>query len=145
MCYLLRTWGSSCISEETGWPLFPPVNCPSYPLSQLLYNLYLGTRPWPHISPSPLLPFLKVKVKVLVTQSSPTLRDPWTVAHQAPLSMGFSRQEYWSGLPFPPLGILPDQGIEPGSSALQADSLSSELARKSPLTTPLTIRNPSLS
>ena len=52
---------------------------------------------------------------------------PWTVAHQAPLSMGFSQQEYWSRLPFPPLGVLPDQGIEPGSSPLQADSLPSEL------------------
>jgi len=40
---------------------------------------------------------------------------PWTVAHQAPLSMGFSRQEYWSGLPFPSPGGLPDQGIEPRS------------------------------
>ena len=47
----------------------------------------------------------------------------WTVAHQAPLSMGFSRQEYWSGLPFPSLGNLPDQGIEPTSPAWQADSL----------------------
>ena len=37
---------------------------------------------------------------------------PWTAAHQAPLSMGFSRQEYWSGLPFPPLGYLPDTGIK---------------------------------
>ena len=46
--------------------------------------------------------------------------------HQAPLSMGFSRQEYWSGLPFPSPGDLPDPGIEPGSPALQADSLSSE-------------------
>ena len=51
---------------------------------------------------------------------------PWTVAHQAPLSMGFSIQEYWSGLPFPPLGDLPDPGIETGSPALQADSLPSE-------------------
>ena len=42
---------------------------------------------------------------------------PWTVAHQAPLSMGFPRQEYWSGLPFPTRGHLPDPGIEPGSSA----------------------------
>ena len=50
---------------------------------------------------------------------------PWTVAHQAPLSMGFSRQEYWSGLPFPSLGDLPDPGIKPGSPAWQADSLSS--------------------
>ena len=51
---------------------------------------------------------------------------PWTVAHQAPLSMGFSRQEYWSGLPFPSRGDLPDPGIEPGSPALQADTLLSE-------------------
>ena len=51
---------------------------------------------------------------------------PWTVACQAPLSMGFSRQEYWSGLPFPSPGDLPNPGIEPGSPALQADALSSE-------------------
>ena len=43
---------------------------------------------------------------------------PWTVAHQAPLSMGFSRQDYWSGLPFPSPGDLPDPGIEPTSPAL---------------------------
>ena len=48
---------------------------------------------------------------------------PWTVAaHQAPLSMGFSRQEYWSGLPCPPPGDLPNPGMEPRSPALQADS-----------------------
>ena len=51
---------------------------------------------------------------------------PWTIAHQTPLSMGFSRQEYWSGLPFPSPGDLPNPGIEPGSPALQADALSSE-------------------
>ena len=51
----------------------------------------------------------------------------WTVVRQAPLSMGFSRQEYWSGLPFPSPGDLPNPGIEPGSPALQADSLPSEL------------------
>ena len=50
----------------------------------------------------------------------------WTVAHLAPLSMGFSRQEYWSGLPFPSPGDLPDPGIEPRSPALQADALTSE-------------------
>ena len=55
---------------------------------------------------------------------------PWTVAHQAPPSMGFSRQEYWSGLPFPSPGDLPDPGIEPGSPALQADALTSEPAGK---------------
>ena len=46
----------------------------------------------------------------------------WTVAHQAPLLMGFPRQEYWSGLLFPSSGDLPDPGIEPGSPELQADS-----------------------
>ena len=51
---------------------------------------------------------------------------PWTVACQAPLSMGFSRQEYWSGLPFPSPGDLPNPGIEPGSPTLQAEALSSE-------------------
>ena len=51
---------------------------------------------------------------------------PWTVAYQAPLSMEFSRQGYWSGLPFPAPGHFPDPGIESGSPALQADSLSSE-------------------
>ena len=51
---------------------------------------------------------------------------PWTVAYQASPSMGFSRQEYWSGLPFPSPGDLPDPGIEPGSPALEADTLTSE-------------------
>ena len=51
---------------------------------------------------------------------------PWTVAHQAPLSMVFSRQEYWSDLPCPPPGHLPNPGIKPSSLALQADPLPSE-------------------
>ena len=48
---------------------------------------------------------------------------PWTVAHQAPLSMGFSRQEYWNGLLFPSPGDLLDPGMKPGSPALQAESI----------------------
>ena len=56
---------------------------------------------------------------------------PWTVAYQAPLSMQFSRQEYWSGLPFTFPGDLPDPGIKPRSPALQADALPSELPGKS--------------
>ena len=56
---------------------------------------------------------------------------PWTIARQAPLSMGVFRQEYWSGLPCPPPGDLPDPGIEPGSPALQEDSLASESPGKS--------------
>ena len=54
----------------------------------------------------------------------------WTVAYQAPLSMGLSRQEYWSGLPFPSPGDLPNLGIEPRSPTLQADALPSELPGK---------------
>ena len=70
-------------------------------------------------------------VKVLVALSCPNLcAAPWTVAHQAPLSMGFSRQEYWSGLPFPSPGDLPDPGIKPRFPALEADSLLSELPGK---------------
>ena len=58
----------------------------------------------------------------LFTKSCLTVATPWAVAHQAPLSRGFSRQEYWSGLPFSSPGDLPDPGIEPTSLALQADS-----------------------
>ena len=60
---------------------------------------------------------------VSVAQLCLTLATPWTVARQAPLSMGFSRQEYWSGVPFPPPGDLPDPGIKPRSPALQVGSL----------------------
>ena len=55
---------------------------------------------------------------------------PWTAAHQAPQSMEFSRQEYWSGLPFPSPGDLPNPGIEPGSPTMEADALTSEPAGK---------------
>ena len=75
----------------------------------------------------PSLPLSLVCVSCLVVSDSAT---PWTVAHQAPLSMGFSRQEYWSGLPFPSPGDLLDPGTEPGSPTLQADSLPSEPAGK---------------
>ena len=63
----------------------------------------------------------------LVTKLCPTLVIPWTVACQAPLSMGFSRQEYWSRLTFLSPGDIPDPGIKPRSPALQADSLPTEL------------------
>ena len=73
------------------------------------------------------LPVVEAQVKKTVSRlvefDSAT---PWTVPHQAPLSMGFSRQESWSGLPFPPPGDLPNPGIKPGSPALQPDSLPSE-------------------
>ena len=62
---------------------------------------------------------------MLVPQSDSATAS-WTVAHQAPIFMEFSRQEYWSGQPFLSPGDLPDPGIKPGSPALQADSLLSE-------------------
>ena len=62
-----------------------------------------------------------------VAKSCPTLATPWTAACQAPLSMGFFRQVSWSGLPFPSPGDLPGPGTEPGSLALQADDLLTEL------------------
>ena len=61
---------------------------------------------------------------------------PWPVAYQAPPSMGFSRQECWSGLPFPSSRDLPDPGIEPGSPTLQADALPSEPPGKTCLLKP---------
>ena len=77
---------------------------------------------------APYYSITMVKSESEVAQSCLTLCDP--MDHQAPPSMGFSRQEYWSGLPFPSPGDLPDPGIKPRSPALQADSLSSELPRK---------------
>ena len=72
------------------------------------------------------LPVLKVKVKVKSLSCVRLFATLWTAAHQAPPSMGFSRQEYWSGLPFPSPGDLPNPGIKPRSPTLQADALTSE-------------------
>ena len=66
----------------------------------------------------------------LIAKSFLTLVTSWTVAYQAPLSMAFSRQEYWGELPFPSAGDLPNPEIEPGSPALQADFLPTELQGK---------------
>ena len=65
----------------------------------------------------------RMKVKVKSLNRVRLFRTPWTVAYQAPPTMGFSRQESWSGLPLPSPGDLPDPGIKPGSPALQADAL----------------------
>ena len=69
---------------------------------------------------------LEIIVKVKSLSRVWLFSTPWTVAYQAPPSMGFSRQEYWSGLPFPSPGDLPDPGIEPGSPEFQANALTSE-------------------
>ena len=70
--------------------------------------------------PCPSQTLRKVKVKVKLLSCVLLFSTPWTVAYQALPSMGFSRQEYWSGFPFPSPGDLPNPGIEPGSPALQA-------------------------
>ena len=67
-----------------------------------------------------------VKVKVKSLSRVRLFETPWTIAHQTPPSMGFSRQEYWSGLPFHSPGDLPNPGIKLGSPALEADALTSE-------------------
>ena len=67
-----------------------------------------------------------VKVKVKLFSHVQLFATSWTVAYQAPPSMGFSRQECWTGLPFPSPGDLPGPGIKPGFPALQADALLSE-------------------
>ena len=72
------------------------------------------------------IPNLKMKVKVKSLSRVRLFATPWTVAHQPPPSMGFSWQEYWSGLPFPSPEDLPDPRIKPRSPALQEDSLPSD-------------------
>ena len=85
---------------------------------------------------------IKVSVKAMDTHRESEAKSlsrvqlfatPWTVGHQAPPSMGFPRQEYWNGVPFPSPGDIPDPGIEPGSPTLQADALPSEPPGKSNL------------
>ena len=72
----------------------------------------------------PYISHMKVKVKSL--SRFQLFATPWTVAYQASQSIGFSRQEYWSGLPLPSPGDLPDPGIEPRSPTLEAGALTSE-------------------
>ena len=73
---------------------------------------------------------VRMDVKVKSLSRVRLFAIPWTVAYQAPRSIGFSRQEYWSGLLFPSPGDLPNPGIKPGSRALQANSLRTELQGK---------------
>ena len=68
----------------------------------------------------------KWKVRVKLLSPVRLFATPWTVTYQAPPSMGFSKQEYWSGVPLPSPGDLPDPGIEPGTPALRAEALTSE-------------------
>ena len=101
----------------------------NYTLSQLLsykirYSLQHTSSPGNHF----YLNWFKVKSLSRVQ----LFETPWTISYQAPLSLEFSRQEYWSGSPFPSPGDLPNPGIEPGSPILQADVLPSEPPGKPP-------------
>ena len=87
---------------------------------------------------------LKVKVKVKSLSRVWLFATPWTVTFRDHLSMGFSRQQYWSGLPFPSPGDLPDPGIEPWYPALWADALPSEPPGHNQLLTPFPAPTPSL-
>ena len=92
-------------------PGLPRAHCCNIPV---VSSLLSSSGPWGSKLPKPAM-----EVSRSVVSNS---LIPWTVAPQASLSMEFSRQEYWSGLPFPSPGDLPDPGIKPGSLALQADS-----------------------
>ena len=94
-------------------------------------RMHLETLPRIQIVAKPFLvptsnAFLPLKYEVNLLSRVQLFETSWTVAGQAPLPMGFSKQEYWSGLPFPAPGDLPNPGIEPWSPAWQADALSSE-------------------
>ena len=105
----------------SGLPCPPPGDLPDQRSSSCLFHLLLWQAPpGKHSTALALSRFSRVRL----------FTTPCTVAHQAPLSIGFSRQECWSGLPFPSPGDLPDPGIEPGSSALWGGSLQSEPPEK---------------
>ena len=101
--------------------LFDPVDCsaPGLPVHQHLlefaqFMTTASVMPCSHLTSS-FNPSRCMKVKVKSLSRVQLFATPWTVAHQAPLSMEFSRQAYWSGLPFPSPGDLPNLGIKPGS------------------------------
>ena len=111
----------------TGW-----ISLQSKGLSRIFTNMTVQKHQFFSAQPSPWSNshihtwLLEKPWDSLVTKTCPSLATPWNVACQAPLSMGFSRQ-YWSGLPFPSAGNLPDTGIKPRSPASQVDSLRTEL------------------
>ena len=113
------------IKNQTNLDLFLNKQWDSIPvLKTVIENTLIGHRPDIKSAQSDLISEVKSLSCVQL------FATPWTVAHQAPPSMEFSRQQYWSGLPFPSPGYLPDQGIEPRSPTLQADALLSEPPRE---------------
>ena len=116
---LLCSWGFSRQEYWSGYPIPSPEDLPYPGIEPGSPALWVDSLPAELPGkPKTRLDYSLSHVRLFATQ--------WTVAHQAPPSMGFSRQEYWSGLPFPSPGDLPDPGIEPRSPALQGDALTSE-------------------
>ena len=105
--------------ENTEWCSINPCPNTCLELTCSIFNYILDVPP------------LRSPVKVKSLSRVWLFATPWMVAYQAPWSMGFSRQEYWSGLPFPSPGDLPNPGTELGSPALQIDALPSEPPGKS--------------
>ena len=123
------TGSVSCLSNIRCWKIDHML------LLLLKLNIYLPSNS-PDLNP-PCTTFFTTlatnqKVKVKSLSHVQLLATPWTVAYQAPPSMGFSRQEYWNGLPFPSPGDLPNPGIKPWSPSFQADALPSEPSGKPP-------------
>ena len=131
--------------QRAGLPcpsLSPGVCSNSCPLQSVkLTNLSSSAGPFFSLQPLPFIWISQILTYYIcfvfsggwwISHFSPVqlFATPWTVACQASLSMGFSRQEYWSGLPFPPPGDVPDPGTELRSPALQADSFPTELQGK---------------
>ena len=133
-----------CMDHNKLWKILKEMGIPYHPTC-LLRNLYAGQEATVRIGHGTMdcsklgMEYIKAVcchfAYLTYMQSEPVkllscvwlFAIPWTVVYQAPLSMEFSRQEYWSGLPFPSPGELPDPGIKPRSPALQADALPSEL------------------
>ena len=115
-------------SMGTQSKLLVTINC--YKNHSTLASMHYIYPFWPLDSEisSCVLQYEEVKCQSLC--SAQLFATPWAAAHQTPLSMGFSRQGYWSGLPFPSPGDRPNPAIEPRSAALQADSLLTDLRRK---------------
>ena len=120
-CSVAKSVPTLCDTMDCSTPGFPVLHClPEFAQTQF-HELVMTSNHLILCHPPSLGKCESVSCSVVT---------PWTVALQAPLSMGFSRQEYWSGLPFSSPGDLPHPGVEPRSLSLQIHSLPSELWRK---------------
>ena len=125
-CWAPLSMGFSRQQYWNGWPCPPPGDLPDPGIkptfltsAALARGFFSTSTTWEALPSVQFSSFQSLsRVRLFAT--------PWTVAHQAPPSMGFSRQVYWSGLPFPSPGDLPNPGIKPRSPAFQADALTSE-------------------